>query len=76
MSLFLLLAGAGLMLATLFVLIKGLVNMAAMTDADVSGDGPSPRQLKSNKLMQQRILFQGGALIVFAILLFSLAGKG
>ena len=76
MSPFLLLAGVAAMLATLFVLIKGLVNMAGMTDADAGGDGPSARQLKSNKLMQQRILFQGAALIIFAILLFSLTGKG
>ena len=76
MSLFLLLLGVAAMLATLFVLIKGLVNMAGMTDADLSGDGPSARQLKSNKLMQQRIYFQGAALLIFAILLFSLAGRG
>lgn len=76
MSLFLLLLGVAAMLATLFVLIKGLVNMAGSTEADFTGDGPSPRQLKSNKLMQQRILFQGAALLIFAILLFSLTAKG
>ena len=76
MGLFLLLLGVAAMFATLFVLIKGLVNMAGMTDADVTGDGPTERQLKSNKLMMQRILFQGGALMIFAILLFSLSAKG
>ena len=73
MGLFLLLAGVAAMLATLFILIKGLVNMAGMTDADVTGDGPSERQLKSNKLMQQRIYFQAGAILFFAILLFAFA---
>ena len=76
MGLFLLLLGVAAMLATLFVLIKGLVNMAGMTDADVGGDGPSARQLKSNKLMQQRIYFQGAAILIFAILLSVFAAKG
>ena len=73
MGLFLLLAGVAAMLATLFILIKGLVNMAGMTDADLTGDGPSERQLKSNKLMQQRIYFQAAAILFFAILLFAFA---
>jgi hypothetical protein len=76
MGLFLLLLGVALMLATLFTLIRGLVNMAGMTDADLTGDGPSPRQLKSNKLMWNRIYFQGAALLIFAILLLSLSAKG
>jgi hypothetical protein len=77
MALFLILAGVAAMLATLFVLIKGLVNMAGTTESDLTpGDGPSARQLKSNKLMQQRILFQGIAIAFFAILLLVFAAKG
>jgi hypothetical protein len=47
-----------LMFATLGVLIAGIVNM-------VRGGG-DPR--RSNKLMQYRILLQGAALLLFAIL--------
>jgi len=76
MNLFLLLAGVAAMLATLFILIKGLVNMAGMTDSDFTGDGPSPRQIKSNKLMRQRIYFQAAAILIFALLLAVFAAKG
>lgn len=72
---FLLLAA---MFATLFVLIKGLVNMAQTTSQDLesSGDGPSPRALKSQKLMQQRILFQAIAIAVIALILIMMSAKG
>ncbi|WP_137861639.1 MULTISPECIES: twin transmembrane helix small protein [unclassified Sphingomonas] len=66
------------MFATLFVLIKGLVNMAGTTSQDLEGhgDGPSPRALKSQKLMQQRILLQAVAIAVAAIILFAMSAKG
>jgi|GEM_PF-688136 len=72
---FLLLAA---MFATLFVLIKGLVNMAQTTSQDLegTGDGPSPRALKSQKLMQQRILFQAIAIAVIALILIMMSAKG
>jgi hypothetical protein len=77
MALFLILAGTAAALATLFVLIKGLVNMAGTTESDLhQGDGPSARQLKSNKLMQQRIIFQAVAILIFAILLFAFSARG
>jgi hypothetical protein len=71
---FLLLAAMG---ATLFILIKGLVNMAQTTSQDLegTGDGPSPRALKSQKLMQQRILFQAVAIAVIAIILIMASAK-
>jgi uncharacterized membrane protein len=62
------------MLATLFFLIRGLVNMAGTTSQDFEGPGPSERALKSNKLMQKRIMFQGIAIgIIALILLFASA---
>ena len=62
------------MLAVVFVLIKGLVNMAQTTTKDLEGEGPSDRALKSNKLMQKRIMFQGIAIgIIALILLFASA---
>lgn len=66
------------MLATLFILIKGLVNMAGTPSQDLESrvDGPTPRALKSQKLMQQRILFQAIAIGIGAIILFALSAKG
>jgi len=66
------------MLATLFILIKGLVNMAGTTSQDLegTGDGPSPRALKSQKLMQQRILLQAVAIGIIALILMMLSAKG
>ncbi|MES2444805.1 MAG: twin transmembrane helix small protein [Pseudomonadota bacterium] len=66
------------MLATLFVLIKGLVNMAGTTQAELedTSEGPSPRALRSNKLMQQRILLQGGAIAIIALILIIMSAKG
>jgi Hypoxia induced protein conserved region len=47
-----------LMLATLGVLIAGMVGMVRQTD---------PR--RSNKLMQWRVLLQGAAILLFVILM-------
>ena len=68
----LLLAAMG---AVVFVLIKGLVNMAGTTTKELEGEGPSDRAIKSNKLMQQRILLQGVAIIVIALILFIASAK-
>ena len=57
------------------VLVRGLVNMAGTTTADLEGDGPSERSLKSNKLMMQRILLQGVAILVIAMILATMSGK-
>jgi hypothetical protein len=51
------------LLAVLGTLVMGLVQMVR---------GNDPR--KSNKLMQQRVLFQGIALALFAIFLFMMKG--
>ncbi|MET0307541.1 MAG: twin transmembrane helix small protein [Sphingomonas sp.] len=64
------------MLATLFFLIRGLVNMAGTTSQDLEGDGPSERALKSNKLMQKRIMFQAIAIGVIALILLIASAKG
>jgi uncharacterized membrane protein len=63
------------MLATLFFLVRGLVNMAGTTTGDLEGPGVSERAIRSNKLMQKRILFQAIAIAVIAIILmFASAG--
>lgn len=64
------------MLATLFILIKGLVNMAQTTSQDSEGEGPSPRAIRSQKLMQQRILLQAVAIGIIAIILMTVSAKG
>jgi hypothetical protein len=62
-------------LAVVFVLIRGLVNMAGTTTADLEGDGPSERAIKSNKLMQTRILLQAVAIGLIAIILLFASAK-
>jgi hypothetical protein len=57
------------MAAVVFVLVKGLVNMAQTTTADLEGEGPSERAIRSNKLMQQRILLQAVAIAIIALIL-------
>jgi hypothetical protein len=69
MTIFLALILVALILSVAFVLIKGLVSMAQTGPADFEGEGPSPRALKSQKLMQQRVLLQGAAILVIALLL-------
>ncbi|UZK64890.1 twin transmembrane helix small protein [Sphingomonas sp. M1-B02] len=76
MNLFLILLLVAVILSVLFVLIRGLVNMAGTTVGDLEGEGPSDRALKSNKLMQQRILLQALAIgIIALILLFASGGN-
>jgi hypothetical protein len=76
MNLFLVLLLAAVILAVLFVLIKGLVNMAQTTSQDLEGEGPSDRALRSNKLMQQRIMLQALAIgLIAIILLFASSGS-
>ena len=76
MLLFLSILLVAAVLAVLFVLIKGLVNMAGTKTSDLEGEGPSARALKSQKLMQQRILFQAAAIGIIAILLLIMSSKG
>ncbi|MBX3565785.1 MAG: HIG1 domain-containing protein [Sphingomonas sp.] len=71
MKLFLAFVLLALVISVGVVLIRGLVNMAGTTTADLEGEGPSQRALKSNKLMMQRILLQGLAILVIFILLKS-----
>ncbi|PXA99438.1 twin transmembrane helix small protein [Nostoc sp. 3335mG] len=78
MALFLSLLALAAMLATGFVLIRGLVNMAGTTTTELEGDdqGPSERAKRSNKLMQQRIILQAAAILLLALLLLiAQAGK-
>jgi hypothetical protein len=75
MALFLVLLLVAALIAVLFTLVRGLVTMAQATDDDWKGPGPSPRALKSNKLMQNRVLLQAGAILIIVLLLL-VAGHG
>lgn len=62
------------MVATVVALVRGIVTFLQAAGAEARGDAPSALALKSNKMMQQRILFQALAIVVVVILLIS-AGK-
>ena len=61
------------MAATLFMLIKGIVTFLRTSEADLRSDGtgPSASSLKQNKAMFGRILFQGLAILIIALLLMA-----
>lgn len=70
MKLFLVLLLVAAMIATLVALIRGIVAFLKVTEADLKGTGgPSQAALKSNKMMQQRIIFQGIAIVIVALIL-------
>ena len=71
MKLFLILLLIAAMIATVVALVRGIITFLRVTEADLKGgSGPSASALKSNKMMQQRILFQGIAIAIVALLLF------
>ncbi len=71
---FLILVLAVLMGMTVFSLVRGIAAFLQSTRADLEraeGSGPSEMQLKQNRLMFQRILYQGAAILVVALVLFA-----
>lgn len=53
-------------------LVRGIAAFMQSTRTDLEHDfstGPSPMQLKQNQMMFKRILYQGAAVLVVAILL-------
>lgn len=53
-------------------LIRGIAAFMQSTRQDLEHDhstGPSPMQLKQNQMMFKRIMYQGAAILVVAILL-------
>jgi hypothetical protein len=61
----------GAMLATAYALVRGIIAFLKTTEAELNNpnDGPSASQLKQNQAMRNRILFQGVAIVIVAILL-------
>ena len=75
MQTFLVLLLVAAMIATVVALVRGVVAFLQTASVDVrNGDGPSTSQLKSNRMMQQRILFQAIAVLIVVVLLF-MAGR-
>ena len=70
MKLFLILLLIAAMIATVVALVRGIITFLRVTEADLQeGSGPSTSALKSNRMMQQRILCQGSAIAIVAWLL-------
>ena len=59
------------MIATLVMLVRGVVTFLKTTEADLKaqGGGPSQSGVKQNKAMMGRILFQAIAVLIAALLM-------
>lgn len=64
------------MIATLVMLVRGIIAFLQATEADLKsdGNGPSASSIKQNKAMMGRILFQALAIVIVVILLLSTRG--
>lgn len=72
MNTFLALIVAGLMIMVVVSLVRGIAAFLQSTRVDLERDdnsGPSEMQLRQSKMMFNRIMFQGAAVLVVAILL-------
>ena len=74
MNTFLVILLVAAMVATVVALVRGIVSFLQAAGAEARGDQPSALALKSNRMMQQRILFQALAILVVVVLLFA-AGR-
>lgn len=76
MNVFLTLILIAAMLATLYALVRGIIAFLKTTEAELmSGEaGPSQSSIAQQKAMRNRILFQGVAVLIVALLL--VAGRG
>ncbi len=76
MQTFLVILLVAVLLAILAVLGAGLVNLARSAPGEAEGEGPSPRALRSNKLMQYRVLLQAVGIGLVALILLFASAKG
>lgn len=63
-----------LMVLTVVSLVRGIAAFLQSTREDLErpdNAGPSEMQLKQNKLMMRRIVFQAAAVLVVALLMFA-----
>ena len=61
----------GFMVMAVVSLVRGIVAFlqSSKSDLETPGTGATPMQLRQNKMMFNRILFQGLAILVVALLL-------
>ncbi len=74
MTVFLALVLIALLGGVIYSLVKGIAAFLQSTREDLErpeGSGPSAMQLKQNQMMMKRILFQGAAILVVALMLFA-----
>lgn len=74
MNVFLVILLVAAMIATVVALVRGIVTFMSAASAEARGEGPSAAQLKSNRMMQQRIFFQAMAVLIVVLILFA-AGR-
>jgi hypothetical protein len=74
MQTFLILLLIAAMIATVVMLVRGIVAFLHSASVEARGGQPSASALKSNQMMQKRIFFQAIA-IVICVLLLMLAGR-
>ena len=70
---FLILLLIGAIIATVVMLVRGIIAFLKTTEADLNNDsaGPSQSALKQNKMMMGRIAFQAIAVIIVILILLS-----
>lgn len=71
MTVFLVILLIAAMIATVVALVSGIVTFLQTTEADLKGTGPSASAVRSNKMMQARILFQAVAIVIVVLILIS-----
>ncbi len=74
MNTFLVILLVAAMIATVVALVRGIVAFLQDSTAQVKGEGPAASSVKSNKMMQQRVLFQAIAILIVVVILFA-AGR-
>jgi hypothetical protein len=75
MNTFLVILLVAAMTATVVALVRGVVSFLQESSERVrSGEGPTTAQLKSNRMMQQRVFFQALAILIVVVILFA-AGR-
>ncbi len=62
------------MIATVVALIRGVVAFLRTTEAELKGEAPMTSAVKSNKMMQQRVIFQGVTILIVCLALLVLGG--
>ncbi|MEK6637128.1 MAG: twin transmembrane helix small protein [Pseudomonadota bacterium] len=73
MNIFLTIFLIGAVIATVVMLIRGLIAFLRTTEADLNSEdgGPSQSALKQNKMMTGRVIFQAIAIIIVILILLT-----